>query len=89
MWKDVSDKGLKYIYQLHQGCRFKSDEQVLEEFGLTRFKSDEQVLEEFGLTQLRYNSLKSAIPREWKDFFEQNEISTFLPIPPITTICAY
>ena len=37
--------------------------------------------EEYGLSKLRYNGLKKAIPKEWKDFFRQNEASLYLPVP--------
>ena len=62
MWNDIYSKGLKYVYQLFEnGC----------------FKDFEVVQEQFGLSKLRYNSLKSAIPREWKIFFCENDLSTF------------
>ena len=62
MWRDVYQKGLRYVYQL---------------FSDQKFKSDEQVRIEFGLTKMRYNSLKTAIPKEWKEFFIINPKETF------------
>ena len=66
-WKDIFDSGLVYVYQL---------------FDHKEFKTDEQVRSEFGLSRIRYNSIKAAIPREWKLFFRENPTSTFLPLPP-------
>ena len=67
MWKDVCSKGLMYIHQLYE-------KQCL--------KSYEQVWQEFSLTKLRYNSLKVAIPRAWRDFFSQNAKIEYTPLPP-------
>ena len=67
MWNDTSKKGLKYVYQLFENQKFKEHDQVWEEYGLTK---------------LRYNSLKVAIPKEWKEFFTNNPTSTYCPIPP-------
>ena len=67
MWNDVYQRGLKFVHQLFQ-------EQ--------EFKSSRQVKEEFGLTELRFNSLKVAIPKEWKDYFIENPKSTYYPLPP-------
>ena len=36
----------------------------------------------YGLTTLRYNSLLSAIPLEWKSYFQENVLSTILAIRP-------
>ena len=66
-WRDVYCKGLKYVYQLFQDKKFKSDETIYEEYGLSK---------------LRYNGLKKAIPKEWKAFFQQTEASQYMPIPP-------
>ena len=54
MWNDVYKKGLLYVHQLFQN---------------QEFKSHQQVWQEYGLTTLRYNSIKAAIPLEWKNFF--------------------
>ena len=67
MWKDAHNRGLIYVYQL---------------FDEMKFKSYEQVWEEFGLTKLRYNSLKSAIPTALRIFFQNNQRSQYMPIPP-------
>ena len=66
-WKDVFERGLIYVHQLYENKTLKSDQQVLQEFGLKK---------------LRYNSLKTAIPKEWKDFFTQNTSQQYTPIPP-------
>ena len=66
-WKDVKQWGLKYVHQL---------------FDKGEFKSEEEVEREYGLTIMRYNSLKSAIPKEWIEFFRKNDKQTYMPIPP-------
>ena len=66
-WKDIAQKGLKYVFQLFQDKDFKTEQQVWEQFGLSR---------------LRYNSLKGAIPREWKDTFRQITSTQYIPIAP-------
>ena len=67
LWGDVYLRGLKYVYQLFQDGKYKTEDQVWEEYGLTK---------------LRFNSLKSAIPQEWKNFFISNSSTTYLPIAP-------
>ena len=66
-WADVYSKGLRYVYQL---------------FEEKQFISQEKAFTEFGLTNMRLNSIKSAIPREWKIFFCTYERATFFPLPP-------
>ena len=66
MWGDAYKRGLIYVYQL-----FESD----------NFKTHEKIEQEFGLSTLRYNSLKVALPQEWKVYFSQ-ERGDFLPLPP-------
>ena len=67
MWADVNKKGLKYVYQLfHQG----------------EFQGEQVMLDNYGLTRLRYNSLKSAMPKEWKEFFQSHNKACYFPIPP-------
>ena len=66
-WKDVYKRGLKFIYQL---------------FSHERFKTEQQVWREFGLTKMRYNSLKSALPKYIKDFFLSTSLTAFCPLPP-------
>ena len=58
---------MKYVYQL---------------FDQGHFKSVNRVSIEFGITVLQYNSLKYAIPLEWKEFFKQNAPQTFFPLAP-------
>ena len=67
MWKDAYAKGLRYIYQLFEN---------------NNLKSEQTIVQQYGITQLRYNSLKSAIPRERKTFFQETPMSCYLPIPP-------
>ena len=69
VWNDVYLRGLKYVYQLFSGMEYKSDQQVEQEFGLTK---------------LRFNSLKVAIPKEWKQFFITTDPRRYHPIPPHT-----
>ena len=68
-WLDSYDRGLKYVYQL---------------FHDQDFKSEQEVRDEYGLSTLRYNALKASIPKDIKQFFVQNEKSTFLPLAPHT-----
>ena len=67
LWKNNLEKGLKYIYQL-----FKNGS----------FKSGKETKEQYGLSELKYNSLKVAIPIEWKTFFMENSRCTYFPLPP-------
>ena len=67
MWRDVFQRGLIYVYQL---------------FDKGEYKTCQSVWEDYGLTVLRYNSLKAAIPVEWKVFFQTNPCKTFLPLSP-------
>ena len=67
MWKDVYDRGLKYVHQL---------------FDDQQYKSHQKVYEEFGLTTLRYNSLKGAIPLSWKEYFHSTSRLLYTPIIP-------
>ena len=66
-WADVYQMGLKYVSQL---------------FYQKNFKSEQMVQEEYGLNQMRYNSLKSALPGQWKDFFLSHEKEEYFPVPP-------
>ena len=66
-WKDVYQNGLKFVYQLFDNHEFKSNKQVWDEFKLTR---------------LRFNSLKVALPRAWKQYFCENSYQQFSPLPP-------
>ena len=66
-WKDMYQKGLRYVHQLFTQCRLKTAEEMKQEFTLPL---------------LRYNSLVSCIPKEWKEFFQSHPTITFMPIPP-------
>ena len=67
MWNDLYKRGLKYVYQLFENGSYKDDNKVMIEFGLTK---------------LRFNSLKVAIPNEWKMYFQDNTTATYLPLAP-------
>ena len=67
MWNDAYLAGLKYVHQL---------------FDRGEFKTCEQINQEYGLSVMRYNSLKVAIPAEWKDFFKETDKGCFCPLPP-------
>ena len=66
-WKDVHNKGLKYVHQL---------------FCERKFISIEEAKECYGLSVMRLNSLKKALPEEWRSFFQEEEKSIFFPLPP-------
>ena len=67
LWNDVLSRGLLYVHQL---------------FSEGSFKENTQVWDEFGLTPIRFNSLKAAIPLDWRDFFKQTLAAEYMPIPP-------
>ena len=67
MWNDTFTKGLKYVYQL---------------FGDDGYKTEKEVKEQYGLTTMRFNSLKAAIPEDWRVYFTNQSVSTILPIRP-------
>ena len=66
-WKNCFEKGLIFVYQLYEDMHFKTDQQLYQEFNISI---------------MRANSLKKAIPQEWKDFFSSRPIITFFPVPP-------
>ena len=53
-WDDCYKRGLLYVHQLYEN---------------QKFKSEQKVWEQYGLTTLRYNSLKVALPTGLKSFF--------------------
>ena len=67
LWADCKENGLVYVHQLFQGSSFKSEEDVMREFGLTR---------------MRYNGIKAALPKEWKNYFMQTVKTEYLPLYP-------
>ena len=67
LWTDCFQKGLMYVHQL---------------FVQNQFKDENLVYNEYGLTKMRYNSIKMAIPREWKHHFQQTPKISFCPVPP-------
>ena len=66
-WKKQYKLGLKYVYQL---------------FNKGQYKTDDQVQMEFNLTVMLYNSLKAAIPQDWKIQLMESSKGVFLPNPP-------
>ena len=66
-WDDVLKKGLIYVYQLFEN---------------QRYKSYDIVAEQYDLTLLRFNSLKAALPKTWKEFFVNTPAILYLPLPP-------
>ena len=68
MWNDIAEKGLLYVYQLFENLQFRNGKEL------------EQL---YGLTPLRYNSLKKAIPKEWREYFCTFSRSEFFPLPPL------
>ena len=66
-WQDCFRQGLMYVHQL---------------FEQGEYKTPQQVQQQYGLTMLRYNGIKTAMPKEWKKFFRGNEVATFSPLPP-------
>ena len=69
LWADALQKGLEYVHQLFEDCNYKSEVRIKEEFNIS---------------SMRYNSLKSALPVEWKNFFLQTPKQSFFPVPPHT-----
>ena len=57
--------GLKYVHQLFEN---------------EKYKTDIQVWEEYGLSKLRFNSLKAAMPADWKTYFYSTSKSVFFPL---------
>ena len=66
-WSDCYKKGLKYVYQLFE------EGQLL---------PAGEMLQRYGVSQLRYNSIISVIPGEWKEHFKEISQRSFLPLPP-------
>ena len=66
MWKDSHIKGLKHVHQLYRDMKPISTEEA----------------KTLGLTTLRLNSLISALPKEWKEYFSTTPKSQYLPLPP-------
>ena len=66
-WEKCCKKGLLYIYQLFEN---------------QHFRSEEQLFQLYDLSVLEVNSLKVAIPLEWKRFFLNTDCKEYFPIPP-------
>ena len=56
------NNGLKHVHQL-----FEEGE----------YKTSAKVWEQYKLTKLRYNSLKVALPSQWKNYFKDNIESVY------------
>ena len=67
-WKDVYDRGLMYVHQLFHQCQYKSDIEMWNDYGLSK---------------LRFNSIKSVMPKEWKNFFTSICKQQYFPLPPL------
>ena len=66
-WRDAYERGLTHVYQM---------------FEAGHFRTDLELQNMYGLSVMRINSLKKAIPKEWRDFFCKNESQTFFPVAP-------
>ena len=66
-WEDCYERNLVYVHQLFQEGKFFEDNEVMYLFKLSK---------------MRYNSLKSALPQEWKEFFILHQKQEYLPVPP-------
>ena len=69
MWNHSYKKGLVFIHQVFDG---------------DGYKPYQEVQQQFGLTILEYNCIKSAIPIEYKRYFERKHPGQFSPLPPHT-----
>ena len=66
-WQHAFNNGLIYIWQLYSHCRLKNANSLKKEFGLTI---------------MQINSLITAIPKQWKIFFETYHTCQILPLRP-------
>ena len=46
------------------------------------FKTNQKLYQQFNISIMRINSLKKAIPQEWRDFFGSRPRITYSPVPP-------
>ena len=67
MWNKPYNKGLIYVYQLFENGTFKKPKQLNMEYELNI---------------MQCNSLYASIPQEWKEYFFNLTIQSFLPITP-------
>ena len=67
LWGDVQRNGLLYVHQLFENCEFITSQQAKGKYRLT---------------EMRFNSLKAAIPQDWRSFFQTIPKEVFSPIPP-------
>ena len=74
-WAHCHSKGLFYVHQLFEN---KS------------FITSQQAFERYGLTCLCLNTLKIAVPKEWREFFMSYDKREYMPLPPHTyDVCVY
>ena len=66
-WRHAYSAGLIYVYQL---------------FHNRNWKDYDTLHSQYGLNYVQYNSIKCAVPKEWRHFFTTYQVSTFLPLPP-------
>ena len=66
-WDNCYQEGLVYVHQLFEGGEFISAQKAWELYKLSK---------------IRFNSLKSALPRDWKAFFQKENKKIFLPLQP-------
>ena len=66
-WRELYINGLKFVHQLFENGQYKTPEKVYIQYKLTT---------------LKYNSFKTAIPREWKKIFLETTRKCFLPSSP-------
>ena len=67
MWKEPFHKGLLYVHQLFEN---------------QGFLTDLEAQEKYGLSVMSFNSLKAAIPGEWRNFFMSTSKYLYMPLPP-------
>ena len=69
-WDKAYKKGLLYVHQLYNADGM--------------LKSALEINRAFDLNFMEYNSIVTAIPKNWRLFFAENSPRTFLPCPPHT-----
>ena len=66
-WRDLYESGLIFVHQL---------------FSNRRFKTIDEMQEEFSISVMRYNSLKRAVCKEYKEYFTGMDKLSYMPLPP-------
>ena len=67
IWSIQIKKGLKYVYQLFENAEWISSERALK-------------LYDMSIMQL--NTLKSAVPKQWVQYFKEHDKKQYMPPPP-------